>query len=93
MGAPEPLLDVAADHGRLSSLRALREVCATRLNAGDRLLALFGRTAAADQVRVTAVLQTADGALDIIRAEAMRGQSYPSLTPDHPSAHLFEREL
>jgi Ni,Fe-hydrogenase III large subunit len=93
MGAPEPMLNVAADHGRLGSLRALREACATRLSAGDRLLALFGRTAAAGQVRVTAVLQTADGALDIIRAEAMQGQSYQSLTPDHPSAHLFEREL
>jgi hypothetical protein len=41
---------------------------------------------------VTAVLQTVVE-LDIVRADAAWGQSYPSLTPDHPCAHLFEREL
>ena len=75
MGATEPLLNVAADHGRLSSLGALRETCAARLTAGERLLALFGQALAAGQVRVTAVLQTVDGELDIVRADAARGDA------------------
>ncbi len=93
MGAPEPLLDVAAEHGRLASLSALREACATRLATGERMLAMFGRALTCGQVRVTSVLQSADGALDVVRADATPGQSYESLTPSHPAVHLFEREL
>ena len=67
--------------------------CARALGAGDRLLTLFGRPAAGDQVITTAVLQGAHGRLDVLRGHAQRGQSYPSLTVQHPGAQMLEREL
>ncbi|HPU53368.1 MAG TPA: hypothetical protein PK359_17540, partial [Burkholderiaceae bacterium] len=94
MNRREPVLNLSAEHGRLSSLDALRDSCAARLAGDERMLTMFGRVLAdSDQVRVTAVLQSADGSLDVLRADARRGQAYASLTADHPAVHLFEREL
>ncbi|MBN2235167.1 MAG: hydrogenase, partial [Opitutales bacterium] len=42
-------------------------------------------------VELVAVLaQDAEDALSVIRSRPLSG-SFPSLTPDHPQAHLFER--
>jgi Ni,Fe-hydrogenase III large subunit len=74
-------------------LAAWARSCTDALDAGDRLVTLFGRPVAGDQVITTAVLQGADGRLDILRGHGQRGQSYPSLTLRHPCAQMPEREL
>ncbi|MFZ3081361.1 NADH-quinone oxidoreductase subunit C [Rhodoferax ferrireducens] len=86
-----PLRDVAA-----TSLQELMQLCGQRLQAGERLLTLFGRPApelGANIIMVTAVLQPAQGALVILRATALRGEHYRCLTAQHPAAQIFEREL
>ena len=86
-----PLRDVAA-----TSLHELMQLCGQRLQAGERLLTLFGRPApelGANIIMVTAVLQPAQGALVILRATALRGEHYRCLTAQHPAAQILEREL
>jgi len=71
-------------------------LCDERLQAGDRLLTLFGRhanAAPAGGVIVTAVLQPNGGEMVVLRGCASAGEHYPSLTADHPAAQIFEREL
>lgn len=85
------LRDVAA-----TRLPELVQLCSQRLQAGERLLALFGRPApelGANAIMVTAVLQPALGALAILRASAERGDHYRCLTAQHSSAQILEREL
>jgi Ni,Fe-hydrogenase III large subunit len=67
--------------------------CARALAAGDRLVTLFGRAAPGDRVITTAVLQGTDGCLEVLRGQAARGQSFASLTLEHPGAQMLEREL
>jgi Ni,Fe-hydrogenase III large subunit len=71
--------------------------CAQRLQAGERLLTLFGRPdAGALSLCVTAVFQSAPhvpGALSVLRARAQAGQHYPALTARFPAAQSHEREL
>ncbi|ABD70989.1 NADH-ubiquinone oxidoreductase, chain 49kDa [Rhodoferax ferrireducens T118] len=86
-----PLRDIAA-----TSLQELMQLCGQRLQAGERLLTLFGRPApelGVNIIVVTAVLQPAQGALVILRATAQRGEHYRCLTAQHPAAQIFEREL
>jgi Ni,Fe-hydrogenase III large subunit len=66
--------------------------CAQALDAGDRLLTLFGRVAG-EQVLATALLQGPNGTLRVLRGAGQRGQSFPSLTPKFPAAQMLEREL
>ncbi|MBI3272481.1 MAG: hydrogenase [Planctomycetes bacterium] len=62
-----------------------------RLRKGARLVLLFGRPVG-EFVRLYAVLgQDSTGGMAILRAEAR--DAFPSLTPEFPQAHLFEREL
>ncbi|MCX7039991.1 MAG: hydrogenase [Spirochaetes bacterium] len=69
------------------------------VRAGAAISALFASPAAAlragradGRFFLTVVLQHPErGSLRLARAEV--GSSYPSLTPDCPSAHLFEREI
>jgi Ni,Fe-hydrogenase III large subunit len=75
--------------------------CMQALDAGQRLITLFGRPAvvgdvsgeSADEVLVTAVLLAPDGRLDLLRGHGHHLASYASLTARHPSAQMFEREL
>jgi NADH:ubiquinone oxidoreductase subunit C len=79
-----------------TSLPDLVQLCSQRLQAGERLLALFGRPApelGANIIMVTAVLQPAQGALALLRATAERGDHYRCLTAQHPAAQILEREL
>jgi Ni,Fe-hydrogenase III large subunit len=78
-------------------LRPLRlldwaEACGKALEAGGRLVALFGRIEG-EQVVVTAVLQSPGAGLGVLRARALRCERYPSLTARFPSAQMPEREL
>ena len=77
-------------------LPELVQLCSQRLQAGERLLALFGRPApelGANVIMVTAVLQPAQGLLALLRATAERGDHYRCLTAQHPAAQILEREL
>ncbi len=68
--------------------------CATgvELARGARLCAWFG-VPEGEATRLVAVLAfDADSTLAVARSEPFRG-AYPSLTPAHPQAHLFEREV
>jgi Ni,Fe-hydrogenase III large subunit len=71
--------------------RAAIEVC----RGGARLVALFGRRAAEGGVRLYAVLADDwEGRLAVAAADLAPGAlCYPSLTPELPEAHWFEREL
>jgi Ni,Fe-hydrogenase III large subunit len=70
---------------------------AQALDAGERLVTLFGRIEggrdAHGEVVTSAVLQREDGHLTLLRGRGSRGAAYPSLTPRHPAAQMFEREL
>ena len=62
------------------------------LRRGGRLSAWFG-VPEEDGTRIVAVIAfDADNTLAVGRSPPARG-SYPALTPEHPQAHLFEREL
>ncbi|MEK8024282.1 MAG: NADH-quinone oxidoreductase subunit C [Candidatus Hydrogenedentota bacterium] len=62
------------------------------LAAGARLSAFFGRPVAENRIELMAVLaNSATGLFHMYRATAE--DSFPSLTPDAPQAHWFEREL
>jgi Ni,Fe-hydrogenase III large subunit len=76
-----------------TSLHELAVKCSARLRAGARLVTLFARLDVGERVMITAVLLTADGSLSLLQGQGRRGESYPSLTPKHPSAHMFEREI
>jgi Ni,Fe-hydrogenase III large subunit len=67
--------------------------CAQALDAGDRLITLFGRPDAGDETVVTAVLMGDEERLHILRGRGKHHASFPSLTPRYPAAQMFEREL
>lgn len=73
-------------------LESWAQACGESLEAGGRLVALFGRTEAGEVV-VTAVLQSPRDGLGLLRARAPRGARYPSLTARFPAAQMGEREL
>lgn len=65
---------------------------ASELTRGARLCAWFG-VPEGQSLRLVAVLAfDADNTLAVGRGEPFTG-SYPALTPTHPEAHLFEREV
>jgi Ni,Fe-hydrogenase III large subunit len=82
-----------------SSLTEFARLCSARLDAGERLVTLFGRpdgnqaTGEVGKVVVTAVFEPADGQLVALRARAEPGAHYRALTADHPAAQIYEREL
>jgi Ni,Fe-hydrogenase III large subunit len=63
------------------------------ISGGERLVAFFGSPREDGGVALWAVLAAdRDGLLRVATA-AVSGDSYPSLTPEVPEAHLFEREI
>lgn len=74
----------------LSAFRA--EIIASVVR-GDRLAALFGCAHPECAVELWAVLASdRAGVLRLARAR-VSGDAYPSITPECPEAHLFEREI
>ena len=65
---------------------------AAELERGGRLCAWFGVPESAALRLVGIVAFDTDNTLTVGRSEPFNG-SYPSLTPRHPQAHLFEREV
>jgi Ni,Fe-hydrogenase III large subunit len=73
--------------------------CTRKLEAGERLLTLFGRPEGqhdSQRFCITAVFQsdqTLPATLSVLRGEGGVGQSYPALTRRFPAAQSHEREL
>ena len=90
-----PLYSSAVGDLEHSTLANFASACAQRLDAGQRLLTLFGRSDENDSgaIVVTAVFLPPGGSLAVLRARAQAGEHYPSLTASHPSAQIYEREL
>jgi Ni,Fe-hydrogenase III large subunit len=62
------------------------------INSNGRLVAFFGQPTEISRVKLTAVLaHDSEGLLEVLTTVV--GDMYPSLTPDFPQAHWFEREI
>ena len=59
----------------------------------ERLVALFGRSHPSGEVELWAVLASDPEGLLRVGTSRVSGDSYPSITPECPEAHLFEREI
>jgi Ni,Fe-hydrogenase III large subunit len=86
----------AVPRGRVPRLpfEVLRKAVVEGVSGGQRLAALFGDVRRpSGEVEVYAVL--ADGARALLRVASatLESEGFPSLTPECPQAHLFEREL
>jgi len=92
MAAREPLLLVPAREPAALTLAAWAEACHQAMDAGERLLMLFGRPDG-EALMLTAVLQAQGAGLRVLRARTARGSRYPALTTRHPAAQMPEREL
>jgi Ni,Fe-hydrogenase III large subunit/Ni,Fe-hydrogenase III component G len=83
----------------LASLTDFAAQCASKLQAGERLVTLFGRPDTSHEqngICTTAVFQSAPGmpgALSAVRGLAIAGQGYTALTSCYPAAQSHEREL
>ena len=85
-GGTAPLQDIPTVHFPI-----FREIVASGA-PGRRLTALFGVPREPGRLTLFAVIARDDErALSVTTTEV--GESYPSLTPDCPEAHLFEREI
>ena len=74
------------------SVGRFRDAVLQAIRDGWRLVAFFGSPAAAGQTLLIAVLgQDERGELGALSTVVQ--DSYPSLTPECPEAHLFEREI
>jgi Ni,Fe-hydrogenase III large subunit len=72
--------------------RALRRSVIDGVKSGAKVASLFGARNAEGGVRLYAVLSYAEnGSLGLAAADV--SDSYPSITPDCPQAHMFEREI
>lgn len=77
---------VAFDDFRSSVIGAVKE--------GQRVAALFGkRQGASGPCELHVVLADASGGLLQVARTVLQSDRFPSLTPDCPQVHLFEREL
>jgi Ni,Fe-hydrogenase III large subunit len=69
-----------------------RESVVGAVRDGWRLVSLFGMPEGNDQARLVAILADDPGG-ELGATSALVGERYPSLTPDCPQAHTFEREI
>ena len=73
------------------AVQEFRDSVIAEVAGGSRIASFFGQPAA-QSVRLYAVLaRDASGTLALLATEVE--ESYPSLTPDCPQAHWFEREI
>jgi len=76
----------------LLSVDEFRKEVLTGVAKGGRLTALFGRSFDSDAVQLIAVLTHGNTGFLAVSSTRVR-DAYPSLTPDCPQAHWFEREV
>jgi Ni,Fe-hydrogenase III large subunit len=93
MKSVEPLLLLPTSALALAPVATWAQQCAQALNEGARLVTLFGRKVTIDNVVTSAVFQNTDGHLSVLRGHGQCTDSFPSLTPRHAAAQMFEREL
>lgn len=80
-----------ADIPRLE-IATFREAVIQAVEAGQRIVALFGHLSGNDGIAMTVVLaHDVSGLLSV--ATTRIAEKYPALTPDCPQAHWFEREI
>lgn len=83
---------IALDDVASMDVLDFREAVIDAVRGGASLAAFFGQPLDEERVRLWAVLaDRSTSGLTLFAAEA--GQRYPSLTPDCPQAHWFEREI
>ena len=83
---------VAWDDVPVAEFGEFRDRVVMAVRSGVRLVMLFGVPEGNERIRMVAVLShDAHGRLGVLSSRA--SGSYPALTPDCPSAHVFEREL
>ena len=76
----------------LEPIDRFRDTILDATRRGWRLIAFFGVPEEAGSTRLVAILAADDrGELGALTARVR--DRYPSLTPEHPPAHLFEREI
>ena len=90
--AARSTLMLPSDAPLLPGLDDWVQACGRALQAGDRLVTLFGRRDGAG-VMVTAVTQSPGSGLAVLRARTAAGARYPALTAHFPAAQMLEREL
>jgi Ni,Fe-hydrogenase III large subunit len=72
---------------------AFRDTIVSRVNGATRLVALFGQPREGNTTRLYAVLaDEVEGLLTPLTCD-LDSDEFPSLTPDCPQAHNFEREI
>jgi Ni,Fe-hydrogenase III large subunit len=80
----------AADIPRMG-IKEFRETVIAGVASGSRLVAFFGQPASHGVCLYAVLARDESGALALLSTEA--DESYPSLTPECPQAHWFEREI
>jgi Ni,Fe-hydrogenase III large subunit len=76
------------------SLSAFRQAILEGVAAGKRVAALFGDAPSPHgEVKLYAVLADPARGLLHVGQTSLEGDGFPSLTPDCPQVHLFEREI
>jgi Ni,Fe-hydrogenase III large subunit len=93
MGPANPIAMVLTREIAPLGLDEWAHQCDQGLDAGGRMVTLFGRPGVGEEVLTTAVLQDEAGRLSVLRGKGRPGQSFPSLTIRHPATQMFEREL
>ncbi len=89
----QPVLLFPARGRPLDELASWARLIEQRLEAGARVVTLFGRPDTNGGVVTTAVLERAGGPMELLRGQAASEVSFPSLTPRFPAVQMFEREL
>lgn len=74
------------------SVTKLVRLTSEMLESGARLCSWFGVPDHDGTILVAVLALDSESILGVARSEPISG-SYPSLTPKHPEAHLFEREV
>jgi Ni,Fe-hydrogenase III large subunit len=83
---------IALESIPILEIDAFRESILDDVARGGRISALFGCPISSQRVRLYAALSHVDdGTISVLAADV--GDAYPSLTPDCPQAHWFEREI
>lgn len=75
------------------SFSEFRELIVEHARGATQLAALFGHERDDGRIRLYAVLADSSESQLLPLAADLPGDSFPSLTPDCPQAHLFEREI
>lgn len=87
-----PSSAVSLDDVPTKEFESFATIITGQVAGGQKLVAFFGREASPQTVRLTAVLADHNtGTLAALATDV--GDRFPSLTPECPQAHWFEREI